>query len=192
MTNTSVATAPTTPLTIALVFELPLPDVGVVLPVGPVDMVELPVGLLEVLEAPINTPGPISGLSEERRCENDREKKMDRRIPTTDGHRFIWIPTILQLAYNVSSCRDTQLETYCGVEGSPIRYVYLRGNRVWESMSRLHHQSQCLQQFVATKNSHRSGQNCSAVGHPFRPPDGRYINEDRQRHNGSYVNHLSP
>ena len=55
MANTSVATAPMTPPTIALVFELPPPedDVGVVLPVG----------TAEVPEAPINVPGPISGLS---------------------------------------------------------------------------------------------------------------------------------
>jgi hypothetical protein len=60
MANTSVATAPTTPPTIALVFELPLPedDVGVVLPVG----------TAEVPEAPINVPGPISGLSTKGRC----------------------------------------------------------------------------------------------------------------------------
>jgi len=56
MANTSVATAPTTPPTIALVFEPPLPDVGVALTVG-----------VEVLEAPINAPGPISGLSKGRK-----------------------------------------------------------------------------------------------------------------------------
>jgi len=59
----------------------------------------------EGLEPPINWPGPISGLSKERRCENDREKKMERRIPTTGGHRVGLIPIIPQLACNVSSCR---------------------------------------------------------------------------------------
>ena len=56
MANTNVATAPMTPPIIALVFELPLPDVAVALPVG-----------VEVLEAPINAPGPISGLSKKRK-----------------------------------------------------------------------------------------------------------------------------
>lgn len=32
----------------------------------------------EELEAPINAPGPISGLSEERRCEDDGEKKAEK------------------------------------------------------------------------------------------------------------------
>lgn len=51
----------------APVFELPLPedDVGVVLPVGPV----------EELEPPINAPGPISGLS----------KKEGVKRPKKDG-----------------------------------------------------------------------------------------------------------
>ena len=60
----------------------------------------------EELGAPINAPGPISGLSEEGRCENDREKRW-RRVPTAGGHRFIRIPSILLLTYIVSLCRDT-------------------------------------------------------------------------------------
>ena len=59
----------------------------------------------EGLEPPINWPGPISGLSKERRCENEREKKMERRIPTTGGYRVNLIPIIPQLTCNVSSCR---------------------------------------------------------------------------------------
>jgi hypothetical protein len=48
---------PTTPPKIVLVFERPLPEDGVALPVGPV----------EELDALINLPGPISGLSEGRK-----------------------------------------------------------------------------------------------------------------------------
>ena len=60
----------------------------------------------EELGAPINAPGPISGLSGEGRCEDDREKRW-RRIPTADRHRFIRIPSILLLACTVSLCRET-------------------------------------------------------------------------------------
>ena len=93
MANTSVATAPTTPPTIALVFELPPPedDVGVVLPVG----------TAEVPEAPINVPGPISGLSK-KSCKE--AKSMERRALTTSGLRCNGVPEILQLMYAVSSC----------------------------------------------------------------------------------------
>jgi len=59
MAITNAAAAPTTPPMIAFVFELPPPEDGVVLPVGPVE---------EVVEAPIIAPGPISGLSTKGRC----------------------------------------------------------------------------------------------------------------------------
>ena len=86
MAITSSATAPTAPPTIALIFKLPLPEgdvmsgfeaevVEVGKPVAGGVWVVLPVGTGEdVPEAPINSPGPISGLSEERRCEDDREE----------------------------------------------------------------------------------------------------------------------
>ena len=47
--------------------------VWVVLPVGEgEEALEVPGE--EALEVPINSPGPISGLAKERRCEDDREK----------------------------------------------------------------------------------------------------------------------
>jgi len=39
---------------------------------------------------PINAPGPISGVSTNRRCEAAKGKTEE--IPTTDGHRFKGIP----------------------------------------------------------------------------------------------------
>jgi len=85
MAITSSATAPTAPPTITLVFGLPLPEDDAVggfeadvveagKPVAGGVWVVLPVGVgEEELEAPINSPGPISGLSIEHRCEDDRE-----------------------------------------------------------------------------------------------------------------------
>ena len=122
-----IAIVPTTPPTIAAVFELLPPEgdtvgedeeagsarceavtlaVGVGTPVGGGEADLLPVGLvLEELGVPINVPGPISGLSEKRRCEESGHKKTERRFPTTSGYRIVDIPTILPLARDVGSCQ---------------------------------------------------------------------------------------
>jgi len=119
-----IAIEATTPPTIAAVCELLLPE-GDAVEEDEVEGVESgsrefvtvellvvvvggrPVGPgsgLVVVE-PINVPGPISGLSEKRRCEESRNKKTERRFPTTSVLRCEHIPTILQLASDVGSCQ---------------------------------------------------------------------------------------
>ena len=115
-----ITTAATTPPTMGPVFELLLREdaedeevgefggdvVEAGKPVAGGAWVVLPARAEEELEASINSPGPISGLSGERRCEDGREKRMERIVLTTGGHRFIRIPTIPRLACNVSSRRE--------------------------------------------------------------------------------------
>ena len=52
---------------------------------------------------PINVPGPTSGLSEKRRCEESGNKTTERGFPTTSGHRCVHVPIIIQLASDVGS-----------------------------------------------------------------------------------------
>ena len=63
------------------------------------------------LEAPITVLGPISGLSKIHRCEA-AERKTEKGNLTTDGHRIVGVPIILQLActeyvqLSVGSCQE--------------------------------------------------------------------------------------
>src|SRR5712691_7552314 len=117
-----IATAATLPPTIVAVCELLLENdaagedgdeeragfadpgtVGLVVVGRPVGCGVVDVGLGVV--APINEPGPTSGLSEKRRCEESGNQKTERRFPTTNAHRCDHIPTILQLASDVGSCQ---------------------------------------------------------------------------------------
>jgi len=64
-------------------------------------MVDPAVGVEEVLvelelEPLVVSPGPISGLSDERTCEA-AERKTEKRIPTTDIHRSGGAPIVLVL-----------------------------------------------------------------------------------------------
>lgn len=103
---------PTTPPTIAAVFEL-LPPEGEGEPPGKDEgmcwiedkelMVENAVGSGEELEPLINPPGPISGLSDKHECEA-AQKGDEEGIPTTDVLRLVGVPMILALACAVSSC----------------------------------------------------------------------------------------
>jgi hypothetical protein len=134
---TSVAAAPTAPPTIASVFELPLPEDGVALPVGPVE---------GEVEAPIIAPGPISGLKE-----GVKRPKQDGVILTTGGLRCDGVPEVLHLVCAVSSLPGNWLVTNRDANESPMGYNYRRWDRVRESMGRLRRQYQCYAHFPTTE-----------------------------------------
>lgn len=81
---------PTTPPTMAPVFELLLlevEDVAAGRPVGLGEVVVVVPGLVVEFGPFINSPGPISGVSRNRRRDAGNERT-ERRIPTTDSLRF--------------------------------------------------------------------------------------------------------
>ena len=72
-----------------------------------------PVGLAEgelELEVPITVPGLISGVSITHRCEAAK-RKTEKGTPTTSGHQFVEVPSILRLACPISSCREKKIES---------------------------------------------------------------------------------
>ena len=54
----------------------------------------------------IDSPGPISGLSKDVGVSSRKGQGEIESILTTDGHRFVDIPTILELVCTVSTRRE--------------------------------------------------------------------------------------
>jgi len=181
---------PMTPPTMAPVFGLPTPESDEVskdeseVAAGKTTVVGEVVGpVITELGEPMNEPGPISGLPKKRRFEGAKERS-EKKNPTTGGRRFVGVPLVLELVWAISTCRRSYIAiiTNNDVEESPLRYTCSRRNRVRKAMGRIPCQCQCFNFFAAAGNSRRRRQSLCAVGYIFGPPNGRYMKEDRQRH----------
>jgi hypothetical protein len=150
------ATPPTTPPTIAPVFELLPPlDVGAGRPVeespewaetevvwDPTDppVVAPAAWLVTLLEVPSNLPGSISGESKSigHGCEKLTVRKK-KRIPTANGLRLIGIPIIPRL----ECCKYVAIEkkniaTNCHVKESPLGDTCTQRDRIRKPASHSH------------------------------------------------------
>jgi len=122
----------------------------------------------------VSAPGPISGVSRNRRCDAANEKT-ERRIPTTDGLCFDFIPhgKIFALPCAISTCQKKMVATNCDVGESPLRYTCSIRDRVGKAVGRSLRQCQWVKSLAATENLRPRGQDRCAVVCPLGPANGR-------------------
>ena len=124
--------------------------------------VGIAVGIIVVglgVVGPIKAPGPISGLSEKRRCEESGNKKTERGYPTTSAHRCVHVPIIRHLASDVSSGQRKYIATNRNIEEGPIRYARPMRDHIRESMGSESCECQCIRYISETGSSRRRRQN---------------------------------